>query len=119
MDLGTTAEAKGLPDVGGRAVSRRTQHLRARLHMDPAHLLGEPRQAGMVELESRCGDEVAAEAAPPPINETFGLDRAQCLPQCHPADPQRVGDLHFRRQLVARPDVRDTINCSSQLPMRI
>ncbi len=101
MDLRAAAEAEGLPDVGGGAVSRRTQHLRARLHMDPAHLLGEPGQAGMVELESRCGDEVAAEAAPPAIDEALGFDRAQRLPQRHPADPQRVGDLDLGRQLVS------------------
>ena len=69
--------------------------------MDPAHLLGEPRQARVVELESRGRDEVATEAAAPAIDQALGFDRAQCLPQRHPADPQRVGDLHLGRQLVA------------------
>ena len=69
--------------------------------MDAAHLLGEPGEARVVELESRCGDEVATEAAPPAIDEALGFDRAERLAQGHPADPQRVGDLDLGRQLVS------------------
>jgi len=100
VNLSTAVEAEGLPDVGGRPVRRRTQHPRACLDMDPSHLLGEPGQARMVELEPRRGDEVASEAAPSAIDESLGFDRAQRLPQRHPADAQRVGDVDLGRQLV-------------------
>jgi len=99
--LRTAAQAEGLPDIGGGAARRRTQHLRTSLDMDAAHLLGEPGKARVVELESRCGDEVATEAAPPAIDEALGFDRAERLAQGHPADPQRVGDLDLGRQLVS------------------
>jgi hypothetical protein len=62
VDLRTAVETKGVPNVGGRPVGRRTQHLRAGLDMDPPHLFGEPGQAGMIELEPRCRNEVVAES---------------------------------------------------------
>ena len=65
-----------------------------------AHLLGEPRQAGEVDVDLLLADERATGPAAPPLDDAGSFQRSQCLPQRHPADPERRGQLPLRWELV-------------------
>jgi hypothetical protein len=94
-------EAEAASHVGARSARAGAQYPGAGLDVDSAHLLGEARQARVVELEPGSRHKASAEAAAPPVDQAFGLDGAERLAQRHAADAECVGDLDFGGQLVA------------------
>jgi len=98
-------QLKALRDVRFGVDQPRTYDSRTRSYVGSPHLLGEPRQSGEIDLDTRFTDEVAARSTAASFDPSVLLQRAECLSQGHPTHPEGGRQPLLGRQPVVSPEL--------------
>src|SRR5215207_1057810 len=104
-DLTVTGQLERVSHIRSSRHDSSTHDTRPSPDIYSSHLLGETAKPGEVDLDAGLADEVATRPAAAPLEPAEGLQRAEGLPQCHPADSEGRGELLLRWQLVVGVDL--------------